>query len=95
MELDSLLAPVVVLLAQEGVEGLGGTLRLQATDGPVEQRIDLDRGGRGAPEHDQADTTVRGTCSDLLLWLTNRGPLPALEVLGDPSVAEAWCQLQR
>ena len=83
------------LVAQEGVEGVGGTLCLLATDGPVGWRIDLDRGGQAAPEHDQADITVRGTRSDLLLWLTNRGPLPALEIIGDPSVAEAWYQLRR
>jgi hypothetical protein len=82
------------LLAREGVEGLGGTLHLHATDGPLEWWIDLD--ARSCPpEHAKADTAVRGTRSDLLLWLNNRGPLDSLEVLGDGEITDRWNQLRR
>jgi uncharacterized protein (TIGR03083 family) len=85
------------LLAQPGVGGLTGTLHLHATDGPSEWWVDLDaRGGADAvPGHAKADTAVRGTESDLLLWLTNRGPTPSVEVLGRRDVAAGWAQLRR
>jgi hypothetical protein len=83
------------LLAQEGVEGLGGTLHLFATDRPAEWRIDLDARGSTITGRDNADTTVRGARSDLLLWLTNRGPLDTIEVSGNPLVPDHWQQLQR
>ena len=55
------------LLAQEGVEGLGGTLHLFATDGPAEWWIDLDTTGSTIPGRENADTAVRGSRSDLSL----------------------------
>ena len=36
---------------------------------------------------------VRGTRSDLLLWLNNRGPLETLEVFGDQKILDRWGQL--
>jgi uncharacterized protein (TIGR03083 family) len=83
------------LLAQEGVEGLSGTLHLYATDGPGEWRIDLDAQGSAVPEHATADPVVRATRSDLLLWLTNRGPLDTIEVLGNRDTFDRWHQLRR
>jgi MDMPI C-terminal domain/Mycothiol maleylpyruvate isomerase N-terminal domain len=83
------------LLGAESVEGLGGTLHLQATDGPPEWWIDLDRGGSAVPGHAKADTAIRASRSDLLLWLTNRGPLDSLMVAGDKTVADSWRQLRR
>lgn len=83
------------LLTQDGVAGLGGTLHLHATDGTTEWWIDLDAPGEARPEHAKADTAIRGTRSDLLLWLTNRGPLDSLEVLGNHEAANAWQQLRR
>ena len=83
------------LLAQEGIVGLGGTLHLHAIDGPTEWWIDLAAAGRALPEHAKADTAIRGTRSDLVLWLTNRGPLDTVEVLGDRDIAERWRQLRR
>jgi uncharacterized protein (TIGR03083 family) len=82
------------LLAQEGIVGLHGTLHLHATDWPAERWIDL-AGGGALPEHAKADATIRGTASDVLLWLTNRGPLDTLEVLGDREIAARWGQLRR
>lgn len=83
------------LLAQDGVEGLDGTLHLDATDEPAEWWIDLDAQGSAIPEQAEADTAVRGTRSDLLLWLTNRGPLDTIEVSGNPRVPDGWHQLRR
>lgn len=83
------------LVAEGGVERLGGTLHLHGTDGSAEWWIDLDDQGSAVPEHVQAATTIQGTRSDLLLWLTNRGPLDAIEVSGSPLVFEHWHQLRR
>jgi hypothetical protein len=83
------------LLAHEGTEGLGGSLHLHATDGPVEWWLDLDGRQPARPGHAAADTALRGSRSDLLLWLTNRGPLETIEVLGDQEVAAVWPQLRR
>jgi uncharacterized protein (TIGR03083 family) len=85
------------LLAQETVENLTGTLHLHATDGPSEWWIDLDARADAVAVagHAKADTAVRGTRSDLLLWLTNRLPSDALDVLGRAEIAEQWGQLRR
>jgi uncharacterized protein (TIGR03083 family) len=85
------------LLAQPHVAGLAGTMRLGATDGPGEWQADLSaRAGSVADARPSpADTTVQGTRSDLLLWLTNRGPAPSIRVAGQPSMAAAWAQLRR
>jgi uncharacterized protein (TIGR03083 family) len=83
------------LLGQEGVVGLTGTLHLHATDGPTEWWIDLNARGSARPEHARADTAVRGTRSDLLLWLLGRRPLRGVEVLGNQEIADRWGQLHR
>ena len=70
------------LLAQQATGGLSGTLHLHATDGPTEWWIDLGTSGPAAPGHIKADTALRGTRSDLLLWLWNRRSPDVLEVLG-------------
>ena len=82
------------MLAQPGLTGLTGTLHLHATDGDSEWWIDL---GNGAAErrHAKADTAIRGTCSDQLLWLTNRRSADALEIFGNRDVIEHWRQLRR
>ena len=85
------------LLAQDTVDGLTGTLHLHATDGPSEWWIDLDARADAVAVagHAKADTAIRGTRSDLLLWLTNRDPSDPLEVLGRADVATNWAQLRR
>jgi uncharacterized protein (TIGR03083 family) len=85
------------LLGQPGIDGLTGTLHLHATDGPSEWWVDLDAraDASAVPGHAKADTAIRGTESDLLLWLTNRGPVPSVEVLGRRDVAAGWAQLRR
>jgi uncharacterized protein (TIGR03083 family) len=83
------------LVAQEGVEGLAGTFHLRATDEPEEWWIDLDADGSMLPRHTTADTAISATRSDLLLWLTNRGPLDTVEVSGNRQVLDHWHQLRR
>jgi uncharacterized protein (TIGR03083 family) len=85
------------LLAQPEVGGLTGTLHLHSTDGPSEWWVDLDARAEASavPGHARAETAVRGTESGLLLWLTNRGPVPGIEVLGRQDVAARWVQLRR
>src|SRR5258708_4848556 len=67
----------------------------QAIDVPAEWWIDLGAGGRAVREHARADTAVRGTRSELLLFLTNRGSSGALDVLGRQEVLDEWKQLRR
>jgi uncharacterized protein (TIGR03083 family) len=83
------------LLVREGVAGLTGTLHLHATDGPTEWWIDLGAQGAARPEHAKADTAVRTTRSNLLLWLSSRRPLDGVEVLGHQEIADRWGHLQR
>jgi uncharacterized protein (TIGR03083 family) len=85
------------LLAEPGIEGLAGSLHLHATDGASEWWINLDDKGRSAavPGHRKADTAIRASRSDLLLWLTNRQQPGALEISGPPEVAARWTQLRR
>jgi uncharacterized protein (TIGR03083 family) len=78
-----------------GIAGISGTFHLHATDGTAEWWIDLDAGGPAVQQHAKADMAVRGTRSDLLLWLTNRGPLESLELFGDEAIVECWKQFQR
>jgi uncharacterized protein (TIGR03083 family) len=85
------------LLSRDNIEGLTGSLHLHATDGPSEWWIDLDARADAVAVagHTKADTAIRGTRSDLRLWLTNREPAGALEVLGRSDVAARWTQLRR
>lgn len=43
--------------------------------------------------HEKCDVAVRGTASDLLLWVWGRHPLGDLEVFGDPEAAAEWSTL--
>lgn len=85
------------LLAGDDIEGLTGTLHLHATDGDSEWWIDLDARGDAVAVagHAKADTAIRGTRSDLLLWLTNRASSHGMEILGRPGLAAAWTHLRR
>jgi uncharacterized protein (TIGR03083 family) len=83
------------LLAQEPPGALSGTLHLHATDGPAEWWIDLGAAGPAVAGHVKADTALRGTRSDLLLWLTNRRSADSLEVLGRQELLGSWKRLRR
>jgi uncharacterized protein (TIGR03083 family) len=83
------------LLSQDTVDPPTGTLHLHATDGPTEWWIDLDSNGATLQQQGEGDTAIRGTRSDLLLWLTNRHPLDTTEHLGSQQIPEHWGQLRR
>lgn len=70
---------------------LPGSLHLHRTDGEGEWMIRLgSAGGTVVEVHDKGDCALRGTASDLLLWLWNRIPAEDLEQFGDIAVADAW-----
>ena len=46
-------------------------------------------------DHSYADTVIRGSRSDLLLWLTNRHSSPSLEILGEADLVRVLLQLRR
>jgi uncharacterized protein (TIGR03083 family) len=75
--------------ASERFEGKGETFRLEPTDiqGAVTFTAHPDRF-----EHTDAatDVTLRGSASDLLLFLWGRVPPSALEVEGDASLLALW-----
>jgi uncharacterized protein (TIGR03083 family) len=85
------------LLSQPDTAGLTGSLHLHATDGTSEWWINLDERASAVavPGHHKADTAIRATRSNLLLWLTNRQRPDALEISGPPEVAARWTQLRR
>jgi uncharacterized protein (TIGR03083 family) len=82
------------LLARAEAIELTGTVHLHATDGPLEWFIDLDNAGSATQEHRKADTAIRGTRSDLLLWLTNRTP-SNLDLVGSQEMLTPWVGLRR
>ena len=85
------------LLARPGLDGLAGSVHLHATDGASEWWVNLDdrQSAVAIAGHRKADTAIRATRSDLLLWLTNREGPAVLEIAGSPEVAARWVQLRR
>lgn len=82
-------APVFDVAGMFG--GAGETIHLHATDHEGEwlvamhpDRVEVRR------EHARGDVAVRGTASDLLLFLWGRVPPERLEVFGDASLLERW-----
>lgn len=66
--------------------GHGETLHLHRTDGEGEWLVTLDERPVVSVGHHKADAAVRGTASDLLLWLWGRMDPP--EIIGDRAVLE-------
>jgi uncharacterized protein (TIGR03083 family) len=85
------------MLAKQATSGLNGSLHLHATDRSAEWTIDLGARGNAVaqPGHATADTELQGTTSDLLLFLTNRGPTRPIAAFGRPEVLDEWRQLRR
>jgi uncharacterized protein (TIGR03083 family) len=81
-------------LDQSGGSAPRGVMRLHATDGQIELFIDLDARGVLIADHTDARATAHGSCSDILLWMTNRRPTE-LELLGESMTLEAWKELRR
>ena len=74
---------------------LGGSLHLHATDRDGEWLVRVDKGRvEVTREHAKGDAAVRGTASDLLLFLWNRIPAADLEVFGEAEVARRWSDIK-
>jgi uncharacterized protein (TIGR03083 family) len=70
------------------VEGTGETLHLHRTDGPGEWLLTFTPDAMTiTAEHAKGDVAVRGTGSDLLLWIWGR-PVPDIEVFGDAALLD-------
>jgi uncharacterized protein (TIGR03083 family) len=84
------------LLAQPTVTGLNGMLHFEATDNQRRWDVDLDalRASTDGPvrAHGTGEV-IRGTVSDLLLWLTNRESSSGIS--GQSDIAARWNQLRR
>lgn len=72
----------------------GERYHFHATDGPGEwfvqflpDRVEVRR------EHARGDIAIRGTASDLLLFLWGRIPAERLDIAGDASLAARWFEL--
>jgi uncharacterized protein (TIGR03083 family) len=73
------------------VTGAGETIHLHATDHEGEWFITLGPDGvTWEHGHQKGDVAVRGTASDLLLFLWNRVGPDAVDILGDASVIDRW-----
>lgn len=74
---------------------LGGSLHLHATDGEGEWLVTLADGRADVTrEHAKGDAAVRGTASDLLLFVWNRIPASSLDVFGDDDVVRRWADIK-
>lgn len=96
-ELLDLIFPTGIRFAAEEPTGFDGTVHLHATDSPHgEWLVRLDGRellvGHG---HEKGDAAVRGTASDLFLWLWGRIPPDRLEVFGDGSLPGRMQQVLR
>jgi uncharacterized protein (TIGR03083 family) len=75
--------------------GAGETVHLHCTDADGEWLLRFDADGfTFTREHAKGDVALRGTASDLLLYLVGRGPLDALEVHGDPAALDAHAAIR-
>ena len=88
---DGIAELLVLFLGSDREASLGGSLHVHATDADSEWLIQSDGPQLVAtPGHEKADAAVRGSASDLLLFLWNRVPVSSLDVVGDASIAAAW-----
>jgi uncharacterized protein (TIGR03083 family) len=72
---------------QQTHPGQGETYHLHRTDGPGEWLVTFDpQGPVVRREHAKGDVALRGTASDLLLWLWGRVPADRLQVFGDQAL---------
>lgn len=81
------------LLAQPTDGHPSGTLHLQIIDATADRWLDLDDRGKEVIHLSRADTTIRGTASSVMLWLTNRRSDAVVE--GDRGLLDAWTLLRR
>jgi uncharacterized protein (TIGR03083 family) len=69
------------------ITGNGETVHLHCSDVVGEWVIELAPDGlQVEPVHGKGDVAIRGSASDLLLWVSGRGPIEPLEVFGDDAL---------
>lgn len=91
--IDEYLDFAAVRLALNPVDGLSGSLHLHSTDATGEWSLALEPNQlRHERSHTKADAAIRGTASDLYLWLLNHRPAdsPDLEIHGSRRVIDSW-----
>ena len=89
--LDMFLPALQAEAAEQGVAlDIGGSLHLHTTDSAHGEWIlrSVDGEVLVGHGHEKGDAAIRGTASDLLLFLWGRVPLDQLEVFGDTSVID-------
>jgi len=93
--IDEIIRVFLAVDAAEQPEAtLGGTLHVHATDAECERMVEVARGEvRVTDEHGKGDAAIRGTASDLLLFLWGRTPAAPLEVFGDRAVVDNWAKV--
>jgi uncharacterized protein (TIGR03083 family) len=80
-------------LGRDGAVAPAGSMHLHATDGDGEWSFELIDGEISMThEHTKGDAAVRGTASDLFLFIWGRGREDC-ELFGDESVADQWAAL--
>jgi uncharacterized protein (TIGR03083 family) len=85
---------MIGFMLRRGTEGPAGSCHLHRTDGDGEWMLRVEDGALAVTrEHGKGDCAVRGSASDLLLYLWTRKPAAELEVFGDADLAAAWGRL--
>ena len=90
---------LTVIVADRGLAGAdgaaahdGATLHLHATDHDAGEWF-ITVGGDGLQvehRHDKGDVAVRGSASDLALWLNGRLPISRLDTFGEAPLVDWW-----
>jgi uncharacterized protein (TIGR03083 family) len=77
------------------VVGAGETFHLHRTDGPGEWFVVFPADGSVVvtAEHAKGDVAMRGSASDLVLWLWRRVPDDRLDLAGDETRIDRWREL--
>jgi len=76
------------------LQGTGESYHFHRTDGEGEWLVRFENGDmKVSHEHAKADVAIRGSASDLVLFLWHRIPAARLEVLGDASLVDRYFEL--
>jgi len=94
--IDELLDLLVPRAWPKGEDPLGGSLHVHATDAEGEWTVAAGADGRHLTRgHGKGDAAVRGTASDLLLFLWGRPVTERVEVFGQSAIPARWREAVR
>lgn len=89
--IDELLGTILPMQLRTPVDGLDGTMRLQATDADATWLVQLTPGAATVSHGSgTADVSLSGPAYSLELVLYNRVDLDTVDVSGDPRLLEVW-----